>query len=153
MTKEVNIVVPDDTIKVNVNGADREIFMSAGLMQKIAMIAEAHDDFSLIYMDPLIQERCFIEVLVERDNRGVPIEDTSELSMMAFEMNMSDSNKLSKWIGDHAVNFFVSGARNMKNSVQAQQEVFENLTQSLIGTNASTQTKQSVGPSTPPEVE
>lgn len=149
MTKEIdlNVQKPDDRITIMVNGVGRELFMSAGMIRKIAMIAGEYEDFSVVYLDALAQERCMIELLVERDERGKPKEDTKDLTLMAFEMSTHDADSLAKWIGDHIVNFFISGAMSMKNSVEAQQKVFQTLTQSLTGMSNSIQMKPSAGPS------
>jgi hypothetical protein len=138
---------PEDRLVLTVDNQEKELFMSSGLIRKLASVANELEDMANIYLDPTVQERCFVEVLVERDNRGKPVEDISELDSMSFQMSTDDAEKLTKWMGDHLMHFFIGGAKNMKQSLETQQEAFQSLAQSLTGMSNSLETKESVGDS------
>lgn len=147
MSEEIKIPTPDSRIKTTVNGEQKEVFMSAGMIRQLAIVTSDLEDISSVYLDPSSQERCLVTLLVERDARGTPVEDVDKLTMMAFEMEPNDADVLAKWVGDHLLAFFIKGARNMNQSVKLQEEAFQNLAQSLTGTKASMETKPSVGSS------
>lgn len=145
--QEIAVPTPDSRMKVTVNGQEKEVFMSAGMIRRLASISNELEDISSIYLDPDVQERCLVHLLVDRDNRGVPTEEPTKLSMMAFEMEPDDADKLAQWVGDHLMAFFIKGAKNMRQSIQLQEKTFQNLAQSLIGTKNSMESMQSAGPS------
>ena len=132
---------PEDRLTLKVAGQDKELFMSAGLVRKVASIVNELEDMAHIYLTPAVQERCAVQVLVERDERGRPKEDVDSLDLMAFEMTTEDAAKLFKWIGDHVMHFFIEGATNMETNLKDQMSVLQNLAQSLNGTVDSIQKK------------
>ncbi len=138
-TEETTIEKPTDHIVVEIAGKEKTIFMSAGLISIVATMVGEFEDFSAVYLDPILQERALVEVLVDRDDRGVPVEKTSGLTLMAFPMTTSEADRLKKWIGGHTVNFFMSGAKNLQEGMGKQEKVFLDLLQSLAGMNASLQ--------------
>ena len=133
--KVAEVVKPDDYLTITLGKESKELYMSAGLMSLIAGMIGEFEDFSVIYLDPVLRERVLIEVLVERDPRGVPVEPTGALTLMAFDLSTSEGEKIARWVGEHTVNFFMTSARNLQESVGKQEQVFLNLAESLAGMN------------------
>ena len=146
--QEYKVAEPDSRITVRVNGEDKELFMSAGMRTVLATICNRDlEDLSNIYLDPATQEKCMIELLVDRNERGKPSEDVSELTMMAFEMESKEADRIVKWMGDHIMCFFLKGANSINQTMTEQQKVFQSLAHSLNGMENSMEKKQSAGPS------
>lgn len=143
--EKVNITKPDDRITVKVNGEDKELLMSAGMLRELSKLIGEYEDVSVVYVDAGVQERCLLTLMVDRNERGQPTEPISELTLFMFDMSTEDADKIAKWVGDHVVNFIITGASNMKESVQVQEKMFQNLAQSLSGMNNSIQSAPSAG--------
>jgi len=132
---EKEIKTPSPHLTIQVGGKPTQLFMSAGMLHELVIISEQLEDISGIYLDPTVQGKCLVHLLVERDARGVPVEDPTELTLMQFPMSTEDSDKVAKWVGDHLLAFFIKGAGNMQKAVAEQQETFKSLEQLSTGLN------------------
>ena len=133
-----NLLNPDSRMTVEVAGKSKDLFMSAGMLQELVVISEQLEDVSEFHLNPVVQSRCLVHLLVERDTRGVPVEDVSELTLMAFPMEPKDADKVCTWMGEHLLDFFIRGTSNMTRGLKVmekQTQKMEILKQSSTGTN------------------
>lgn len=89
----------DDKIKLNVNGEEKEYFMSFGLQNKILKQFPDVENFITMLIEPNVQERVMLIVLNGREGKSETLDD--------FEMSASEGEKLLNWINSHVKDFFM----------------------------------------------
>lgn len=136
-----------DRLTITVNNQPTEIFMSGGLIRRLAAYTTM-DDITGIYADYQVQEILIIEALSPRSQRGVPLE---ELNIDQFGLSMGDAEKLIEWIVEHITDFFINSVEQAlkfqeKNIPILQKiETKAQLMQSQIGLKDSQEPKPSAG--------
>ena len=142
---------PEDHLTIRVNGEDKEIFMSGGLVRRLASITGVLSDYTSLFTNIPVQEQLVIECLRPRKPAGKPLDSSVEYSLEDFEMTTEDTEKLIAWVADHCLHFFLSSAASATNLVVKNEKPLTNLmklTQSPIGSLPSVEETQSAGPST-----
>lgn len=143
---------PNDRLTVRVNNEDREIFMSGGLVRRLASITGLLKDYTTLFTNIPVQEQLTIECMRPRKIAGQPVDSSLEYTLDDFEMSTEDMRKLMEWVADHCLHFFLSSATSATNLVVKNEKPLTNLmklTQSPTGSPPSTEEKPSAGPSTP----
>jgi hypothetical protein len=139
-----------DRLTITVNDQPTEIFMSGGLIRRLAAYT-TFEDVAGIYGDYQVQEILIIEALSPRSQRGVPLE---ELNIDKFNISMTEAEKLIEWIVEHITDFFINSVeqalkfqeRNLP-ALQKIQAKAESM-QSLTGLKDSQELKPSAGHTT-----
>lgn len=149
MTEETNIPTkPEDRITVKVNGAEKEVFMSGGLIRTLLPYFRDFEDFADIFSRPEEQNQLIIETLKDRTPAGRAIKDQT---IFDFEMSMEESNKLVNWVVEHSLHFFIESVTQAKDVFvknTAKIQGLAKLMESLTGTSALPESKPSAGDST-----
>lgn len=141
---------PKDRLTITVNEKDQEVFMSGGLIRQLAPIASSLGEFTQIFQNADIQEALIITALRPRTLAGQPVVKDLNYSLDDFVMSTDEMDKLIAWIADHVLYFFVnslSAAKSLMDSNSDTMKRLDQLTRSLIGSQASTESNPSVGPS------
>lgn len=147
-TETTKSTKPSDYLTITVNKEPVELFMSGGLVRRLAPYVGALEQFSLIYSDVFIQTDLIVEALRPKSKRG---EDIGRYTIDDFDISQEDTNKLVSWIVEHVLHFFadsVASAQILAENSKGVVETLQRLVQSQTGSSASPETKPSVGPST-----
>lgn len=131
MTDEIQ--KPDDRLTITLDGEQKELFMSSGMLRILSNLVSLQDDLTCIFIDPLMQERCLLEVLTPRDELGQPTIDLSTVSLAMYDLSIEESDKVVKWMGEHTLHFFTVSASSVSVKVPEMIKKIQDLTQSLPG--------------------
>lgn len=123
-----------ETITVNLNGEDREIFMSFGLLNELTKIVADPSRLGAINLDPELREEFLISLLSKRKKSG-KIEEVVDFDDM--EISIEDIEKVISWAQEHVMSFFVRSFRNIQQVTGKYQEEVTSLTSSLAGSKSS----------------
>lgn len=133
---------PEDRLAIHVNGELKEIFMSGGLLRRLAPYVGHADDFSQIYQDAITQNMMVVEALRPRTVYGTAVAKRGdgqkvEHDIDDFELSTDDMDKLVNWITEHVLYFFISGVLNAKTLAEKNKEVMTSLQKLMQLSNGS----------------
>ena len=123
-----------------------EIFMSAGLIRNLVSKIQGPDDVGEIFMNAELQEDLFKEVLSDRDELG-KVKDMEESVRRLNKLDPKEATALLEWLGDHILDFFISGVKSVTKALEMQEKATESLMASLDGMKDSQSEKPSAGAS------
>lgn len=89
-----------------VNGETRKIFMSFGLLSRLAAYVGDVSQLSEVHQNFDLQQVLFREVLSVRDEQGTITEEYSIINPN-MEMSIESGDVLLEWIGGHLDSFFL----------------------------------------------
>ena len=130
----------DDKLSIHVNGAERSLFMSYGLLNRCAKIVQELEEPSQFYVDIDAQERVICEVL-----RKYAPDGKENPSIDDFEMSVDESRRLIEWVAEHVIDFFLKGLEGAKKTGDRFYSQMAELLPSSTGTEDSDSTTQSAG--------
>lgn len=116
------------TISVKVDGKDREIFMSYGLITTLTKIVKSPEEVAQIFVTEEVRLSVLLELLATRKVSGKithPVKDIDDV-----DISIDDVMLILGWAGDHLMSFFVK-------SLRATISVTENHTPDLVALNSS----------------
>lgn len=132
-----------DSITIRVDGEDREIFMSYGLVNLLAGVAGDPDAAGRFVIDQDMREQVMRILLSERNKAGKltgePLENIEDV-----ELSIADARRLLAWASEHTIDFFLDSVLDMKETIQKagmkMDQVFEglDLPSSTTGSESST---------------
>ena len=130
---------PDDRLTIHVNGTEKELFMSGGLVRALVPYYRNLGEANEVFGDSELQNYILTEVLKERTKRGAPV-GTHDWSIDDFEVSQEDSIKIIGWVTEHVLYFFIDSvmlAQNLEKRQKPMMEQLAKLTQSQTGSAAS----------------
>lgn len=94
-----------DTLTVQIDGEDRELFISYGLLATLSRLIGDEKNIALISFDDDIRDHTLKAVLAERTKGGKIIKPVEDV----FDVNISvkDVNAILTWVTEHLLDFFV----------------------------------------------
>lgn len=150
MTEEKQPLPPSDTFIIQkfklATEADfykKEVFMSAGLVRRLAAIVDATGDVAGLYSKPVLQELLLTEMLRPRGVRGQP-ETDQEFEASDFHISTDEGQKLLEWAIEHLIGFFEKAVDGVKLATDPGNR-WERLMSSSNGLMASLQQRLSAG--------
>jgi hypothetical protein len=136
----------NDTLHIKVNGKDRELFMSYGLLTSITQIVGLQEELTAIFLDAALQK-----VVIEIALNPVGTSEEDKIDLNTTKISMAEIQKILDWVGEHILDFFIQGMKSVEklntNNLDRMQEIV-NLTSSSTGSEASLPSKPSAGPET-----
>lgn len=147
MTEQA-IKKPTDRLKVSFGlspdlpNIERELFMSAGLLRKLATVTSGHASMVDLYTDASMQSFLIVEVLKPRTPRG---EAVTEYQLEDFDISIEEAEKVSNWIIEHIVSFFLNAVQKVRTAVEDKDSNLMKLAVSMNGSQDSTIENPSVG--------
>lgn len=145
---EEKVERPDERITVTVKmpgGSEpepKEIFMSAGLVRRLATVVQSLGDISQMYSDPMVEDILLTEILTPRTERG---KSQKIYTAEDFEMAMDEADRLLEWARGHVLHFFTKTVLRVGTVASNPNSPLLKLTQSLSGLAALAQQKHSAG--------
>ena len=100
-----------DTFSIKINGKERDVKMSFGLLNILCQKVGDLDGAATIAMDQSLREGVLIELLSDRDTRG---RISEEFDLFTADMNPDDVVALLDWAGEHVLDFFLKGLERAK---------------------------------------
>lgn len=135
----------NDKLLVTLGEEERELFMSYALLNRLTRLVGNHSsDISTIFVEPSVQHEILTEVLAPR-KKGKR-DPNFDLDEVPLETEAAD--EIIGWVGGHVMDFFMRGLERTAALGLANAERAKSLTSSLPGTEASTSSNPSAGPST-----
>lgn len=116
-----------DTFDIVVNGSEKQIKMSFGLLNILCRAVGDVDAAASVNFDPVLRQAFLVEMLSERDSKG-KIKEPVELDTLEIDINAAGD--LIAWAGDHVLDFFLKGLEKTK----ALQERHQGRIKALIPT-------------------
>lgn len=123
----------------------KEIFMSAGLVRRLASLSQTHQGLIDLYTDPSMQSFMISEILKPRTKRG---EAALEYQLEDFDITIEEGQKVSNWAIQHIIYFFTEAVLNVKTAAMDKNSSLTKLAASMTGLQDSQESKQPAGPST-----
>lgn len=111
---------PPASLTIQVDGAEREIFMSFALLNRLAYLLGDADQVHLILMNPAMRDIFLKELLAERTKGG---KVSKELNVEDLEISLLDIENLLTFASEHILDFTmraVEKAQALSNKTQAR---------------------------------
>ena len=134
-----------ETFQVKVNGEDREIFMSFGLLNELTTIVGDPGAVAAITMNPEMRNKVLASALAKRKPSG-KIEEKVDIDDV--EITIKDVESLLDWVAGHVMSFFVRSLRKVAAVNEKYEAPLKDLVSSLGGSRGSASATPSSGPST-----
>lgn len=150
-TEQKPLIKPDDYIEASYGQCgsalvSKKLFMSAGLIRRLAAIASLQNDLSQVYIDPRIQSAFIAEILVERKPDGSPV--LTDYSLESFSITTDEADRILEWGINHVLYFFIKHLEMVTNAGTNPDSQLMKLAASMNGLAALQPLKQPAGPST-----
>lgn len=100
-----------DTFTITVNGTERDLKMSFGLLNSVCRVVGDVDGAAMISMDPALRQAVLEELLSTRDTRG---KITERVDLDTLDVEPDAIVDLLDWAGNHAMDFFLKGLEKAK---------------------------------------
>jgi hypothetical protein len=129
-----------DTLTIQINGEERELFMSFGLLNELTAIIGDPSRVGAVSLDPELRAKFLSAIFAKRKKSG-KIEEAIDYDDL--EVSLDDVEKTMSWGQEHVLNFFVRSFRNIQTVTEKYKDEVTSLTSSLTGSKASASKKQS----------
>lgn len=129
-----------ESLTVTVNGEEKKLFMSYGLLNKLAKMVGDANDVSDIYISPDLQAEVLKLALF---GKGTP-PDLDDI-----DISIGDSDKVINWVGEHTLNFFLRGLEAASALSKKNEARVLKLMPSSDGTETSPSETPAPGPTEP----
>lgn len=96
---------------IKIDGKERDIKMSFGLLNTICKLVGDLDGATQLMIDQTLQQAVLVELLSDRDAKG---KITGEVSLDEIDVDPSDVLDLLAWAGNHTLDFFLKGLERAK---------------------------------------
>ena len=111
-------MVDNSTLTVKIDGEDRDLFMSYGLLTALSKKLPTADAVGAIPHDPELRDVTLLVALAERSKTG---KITKALdSIEDIDISMEDVERVLDWVMEHLTGFFVRGLEKSKKVLDAQ---------------------------------
>ena len=136
---------PNDTIIVRVNGEDREIFMSFGLLNELTKRIGDPSRVSAVAVDPELRDTVLEALLATRSESG---KVKSPVKLEDVAITIDDVENLIEWSTEHALGFFIRALKKVVALTKNNETEMKALASFATGLNDSASEKVSSGVST-----
>jgi hypothetical protein len=109
---------PEPRFKVMINGEERTLFMSFGLLNEICRAIGGLEAAIQIPVDNELRDYSLLAVLSKRDELGA-VAEGGAVNLRTLDIAVEDVEELLAWITDHVTDFFL---RTMERVVKGQQK-------------------------------
>lgn len=120
-----------DKLSITVDGKERELLMSYGLLNALTVIVGSPDVAPTIAVNADLREDVLKAVLAERKTSGKILKEVADVDDL--EISISDVEKLLDWVMDHVMSFFVRSLDKMVQRVGAHKDGLAALKSSVAG--------------------
>ncbi len=124
----------NDKLKVTIDGEERTLFMSFGLLNEIATLVGDPARVPAIPVDAILREEVLMAAFAKRKKSGKiteAIEDFEDL-----DVSIEDVEATLDWVVEHVMSFFVRSLRKVVQVTKANEEDLKDLASFLGGSAA-----------------
>lgn len=121
----------EQTITVNVDGEDREILMSFGLLNELTALVADPGFVPRIMTDVDLRESILISALSERSKTGKITKELEDITDV--DISMVDFERVLTWVMDHVMSFFIRSTQTIVRVTKQHKDTMEALGSSLDG--------------------
>lgn len=100
-----------DKFTIKIDGKERDIKMTFGLLNTLCRRVGDIDGASQITMDQELRDAVLVELLSDRDKAG---KITEEINLAELDVSIDDMIELLDWAGNHVLDFFLKGLERAK---------------------------------------
>lgn len=115
---------------IKVDGKDKEIKMSFGLLNQLCGMCGDADDALMFGLNTDLREEALRLMLSKRDKEGRISDD---VNLYLIDVDSDDVSDLLDWAGSHALDFFLKAATKTKAASEKHQEAMMALQPSSSG--------------------
>jgi hypothetical protein len=133
-----------ETFDISVNGEDRSIFMSFGLLNDLTSIVGDPGAIASLTLNPDMRNGVLKSALAKRKKSG-KIEE--EVDIDDLDVSIKDVEALLDWVSGHVMSFFVRSLRKVAAVNEKYEAPLRDLVSSLGGSKSSASVTPSSGPS------
>lgn len=137
----VSVTYPE-RITITTDGAEREIFMSFGLLNHLTTIVGDPARVASIPLNPELRREVLESVLAKRKPSG-KLEEKIDLDDV--DISIADVETLLDWVSGHVMSFFIRSLQKVAAVTQAHQTELASLVSFLDGSKGSASEKPSSG--------
>jgi hypothetical protein len=130
MAKSEQLPELPSTFAVKVNGEDREIFMSFGLLNELTTVVGDPGAIASITLNPEMRNKVLESALAKRKPSG-KIEEP--VDMDDLDISIDEAEKLLDWVSGHVMSFFVRSLRKVAAVNEKYEAPLRDLVSSLGG--------------------
>jgi len=120
-------------LTVSINGEDRELFMSYGLLNELSRILGSIESIADAAMDPVVRDEVLIACLSERSKTGKLI-NRVDIDDLGFSVDTAGA--IIEWASEHVLDFFMKRVESANRLAEKQAARIKGLTPSSNGTEA-----------------
>lgn len=127
---------------INVDGEEREIFMSFGLLDTLCRIIGDPSNVAQVHVNFELREQVLKETLAERKKSGKLVKhvDVDEL-----DISIEDVEDLISWASEHVLVFFIRSLSKVAEMTRKTEGPIKDLVSSFPGLSDSALSKESSG--------
>lgn len=129
-----------DTLSITLNGEERELFMSFGLLNELTTIVQDPTRIGSVNLDPELRET-FLTALFAKRKKSGKIEEAIDFDDL--DVSVEDVETAIEWATDHVLSFFVRSFKRIQQVTDNYKDEVTNLTSSLTGSQKSPSRKPS----------
>lgn len=122
-----------DTFDIVVNGSEKQIKMTFGLLNILCRAVGDVDAAASVNFDSTLRQAFLVEMLSERDSKG-KIKQPVDLDTL--EIDIEAAGDLIAWAGDHVLDFFLRGLEKTKALQERHQGRIKALIPTLTGSGS-----------------
>lgn len=125
-----------DKITIKIDNEDYELFMSFGLLHKLASLVETPEMVPQMLVVGDLREKVLRVLLTKRDRSGKVIGDPVE-NIDDVLISRKDAEKVLTWAMEHVLDFFVESLRKIREMSERRGKDLEDLLLSESGSSGS----------------
>ena len=114
-TTKPTSTTPNKTITVTLNGVEREVKMSYGLLNELISMVSDIEEIAKFYVDETLRNKALVAVLSERTPAG---KITAAVQMDETDIDIEDIDKLLSWVAAHVTGFFIRSLTNLADKMK-----------------------------------
>jgi hypothetical protein len=123
----------DDRLTVTIDGEDKEIFMSFGLLSELANITQSAEGVAEMDLNPNVAMLVIDTCLAPRNARG----KITDKDFTAPQMDADTAEKILKFAGEHTLGFFIKGLKRGIDRLESRRSELQAVGRSLNSTPSS----------------
>ena len=120
----------DPRINVTVDGEDREIFMSFGLLNELTSWLGSPEALPAIFVKAEMRSEMLSRLLAERKKSGKLITPVADIDDV--EIELADVQRLLQWATEHVLSFFLQSLTVLKGVLERDEEKMTGLGSMLV---------------------
>lgn len=135
-TKSTTEQLPElpETFTLKVNGEDREVFMSFGLLNELTTIVGDPGAIASLTLNPEMRNKVLAAALAKRKKSG-KVEETIDIDDV--DITITDMENVLDWVSGHVMSFFVRSLRKVAAVNEKYEAPLKDLVSSLVGSKTS----------------